>query len=281
MINTCVRLDVARPGADLLAPSRARVVMFGFAGASIMSLQSLARAFPPELEIWGVEYPGRGMRWQQALPHDLDNLLRQMRQDVESLSEVPLIFMGYSMGAHVAYRLALQCPHLASALVVLSARAPHSAAADWYQRPLSDAELIGLLVALGGMPTEVLASPTLMEYFLPIMRADLALCAEMSRTAAASAAQALDCPLLVLQGEQDRLVPDANIALWHRVAQRHTTQAAGHAYPGGHFFHQGIETELAADIIRWLSSGPLAHAVMKTARPDTPELLQASLHHDS
>lgn len=245
-----VRLD-RQPGVWPDARTRpVRLVLFGFAGGTITALLSLARALPAWVEVWGAEYPGRGMRWQDPLLERIEPLLDDLRPGLARLSDRPVALLGYSMGAHVAYHLAQRAAVAPLGVIAISARPPCRGASDWTTGPMSDAELIGRLRALGGIPAEILDSRVWMDSFMPVMRADLALCADLNRFAAVP----LPCPVLALEGSQDRLLADAQVCRWLEVAPGRDRRSRHRAYPGGHFFHKGREGEVARDIAGWLDT---------------------------
>ncbi|HYL18163.1 MAG TPA: alpha/beta fold hydrolase [Burkholderiales bacterium] len=244
------RLDRPRDGLSDAPGPRLRLVLFGFAGGTITALMSLAKAFPSWIEVWGAEYSGRGLRWQSPLLESLDLILDDLLPGLAQLSRQPVAMLGYSMGAHVAYRLALRTVRPPLGLVVVSGRPPRWGSSGWAEEDLSDGELIARLQALGGMPPEVLDSRVMMDSFMPVMRADLELCADMNRFAP----RTLPCPLLVLEGTHDRLLVDADVPLWLNVAGGLPGQSLHRAYPGGHFFHKGTESGVARDIASWLTT---------------------------
>lgn len=244
------RLDRPRDGLADAPASRLRLVLFGFAGGTITALMSLANAFPAWIEVWGAEYPGRGLRWQSPLLESLDLMFDDLLPGLAQLSGQPVAMLGYSMGAHVAYRLALRTVRPPLGLIVVSGRPPRWGSNGWAEERLSDGELIARLQALGGMPPEVLDSRVMMESFMPVMRADLELCADMNRFAP----RMLPCPLLALEGTHDRLLVDADVPQWLNVAGGLPGQSLHRAYPGGHFFHKGMESGVARDIASWLTT---------------------------
>ncbi|WP_284206214.1 thioesterase II family protein, partial [Chitiniphilus shinanonensis] len=114
----------ARPDAPA-APLR--LVAYGFAGGSITSLLPLLQQLPSTIEVWGAEYPGRGLRWRDPLCHDAAAVIDDLLPGLERLADRPLALLGYSMGAQFAYRLALASAAAPLGLVAISARSPGGA----------------------------------------------------------------------------------------------------------------------------------------------------------
>lgn len=232
-----------------LSEPRLRLIMFGFAGGTVTALHSLAEALPTWIEVWGAEYPGRGMRWREKLNSSVDDLLSDLRAGLYLLDDMPLAFLGYSMGAHVAYRLALATsPKHLCAFIAMSARPPIHQVDQWESEQLSDAHLINKLEALGGIPAEILNNSAILEEFLPVMRADLSVCADFNHFDV----EPLPCPMLMLEGRDDRLLLNANAHRWLDVAGGNPQFSGHRMYSGGHFFHRGQEHQVADDTSVWL-----------------------------
>ncbi|MET3133683.1 medium-chain acyl-[acyl-carrier-protein] hydrolase [Oxalobacteraceae bacterium GrIS 1.11] len=243
--------------------ARMRLAIFGFAGGSITALLPLARQLPDWMEVWGAEYPGRGLRWKCPPLQTVADLLDDLHPGLQALRDRPLAVLGYSMGAQIAYRLGLDLPLLG--VIAAAAPPPCRRASTWRVEASSDQVLLEHLSELGGIPPGILANHTIMEAFLPVLRADLACCEDMNRLSS----PALDCPLLVLHGERDRLVGATDAQLWQQVAGGPARLSACRAYPGGHFFHHGREADIGADIGHWLRAllGPRAALLRPAVAP--------------
>lgn len=235
---------------DVAQRARVRVVLFGFAGGSITALLSLARSLPDWVEVWGAEYPGRGLRWKDAPVHKIQQLTDDLVPGLQALCDRPTVLLGYSMGANVAYRLALRLAGQVSAFVCVSATPPCRLVTAVRVHEGSDQQLLDHLIALGGIPSEILANEAIMEAFLPVVRADLACCADMAQLPTAP----LDCPILVLHGAEDRIVEAGDGRRWLQVGAPGDRANLHKVYAGGHFFHHGVEGAIAADIADWIAS---------------------------
>lgn len=243
-------------------PTRLRLAMFGFAGSTITSLLSLAEAMPPWIEVWGVEYPGRGMRWQTPLVAEIGLLADDLMPGLRELGRGPLALLGYSMGAHVATHMANVLESTPLGLVVVSARPPQAGATDWPAHGQSEEALVARLRALGGLPDEILANSVVMDGFLEVVRADLALCHDVDRCAPA----AVGCPVLAMQGRDDHLLRDVAFGDWTALCDG---PLAVHSqclqFDGGHFFHRGREDAVADAIAHWLARVATARGVPPAA----------------
>jgi medium-chain acyl-[acyl-carrier-protein] hydrolase len=100
---------------------------------------------------------------------------------------------------------------------------------------LPDPAFVAELRRLSGTPETVLQDSELMEVFLPLLRADFAIC----ETYKYSIEAPLDCPLSVFGGLRDDRVSRDELAAWRSQTSASFTL---HMFPGNHFF---LESERA------------------------------------
>jgi medium-chain acyl-[acyl-carrier-protein] hydrolase len=94
---------------------------------------------------------------------------------------------------------------------------------------LNDAEFVAALRDLNTMPTAVLENEELLALLLPLLRADFAIYEQYQF----QAGSLLRCPITILGGKADALVPPERLLPW----QEHTVQPSGvHLFVGGHFY---------------------------------------------
>ncbi|MDO5056368.1 MAG: alpha/beta fold hydrolase [Lautropia sp.] len=265
-----LHLRLQRPGAPTPPFPACRLLILGFAGGAVTSLLPLATAFADDIDTWGIEYPGHGMQWQRPLHHTLQPMLDDLLESIDVLDDIPLVLLGYSMGAQLCHRLAQLRPHSIRGLVLLSARPPQDPDLSRPSREVGDEELTVRLQKLGGMPAGVLAHEGLMSLFLPVIRADLAICAELGHSGIRAARTPLDCPVLALQGNHDPMLQDTSMHQWLGLAPGLSGRNAFRSYEGGHFFHSGRERQLATDIETWIRSHVLSLRVA-SHQPPSPQ----------
>jgi medium-chain acyl-[acyl-carrier-protein] hydrolase len=151
---------------------------------------------------------------------------------------------GHSFGAGVAYELTravldqrMQPPRL---LAVSGRRAPHRPATQPPVHHASDDAFLAYLISLGGIPDEVRDHPSLLEAFLPTLRADFA----VHETYQPVPASRLNVPVSAFTGADDPAVSVVDLLAW-----RDTTARAFRArvFMGGHFYlRQHCESILSA-----------------------------------
>ncbi len=220
------------------------LICFPFSGAGA----NIFRTWANELDnanLLAVQLPGRERRIMENPIDDLDSLVNELADALEPRLDRPYLLFGHSMGALIAYRLALAMeakPMKAARHLIVSAyRSPEVPNRNRSLHNLSDPEFIDELKKYGGTPEEILQHEESMDLLLPMLRADF----RMHETYRHGDEPPLDCPISAFAGESDSLVPMADMALW-------SSKTVGgfdlKRFKGGHFFLQESRSELLAAI---------------------------------
>jgi surfactin synthase thioesterase subunit len=206
-----------------------------YAGGNMWAYRALESVVPRQglqIDIVGLELPGRGRRANEALLTSLDDLADDVfRQLRDRVSGGPYALLGHSMGALLVLlaarrlrRAGLPAP---DALFVSGAEAP-SAQVTRRRHLLSPQAFLDMLRDMGGCPPEVLQDPELLAFFEPILRADF----KAVETWRPVAEPPIDAPLTVMIGAGDEVTDEAAQA-W----SAETTRAFRlEKFPGDHFF---------------------------------------------
>ena len=178
--------------------------------------------------------PGRELRLAEPLFSDFGPLLEAVDAELAPWLDAPFAVLGHSMGALLAFewvRKLKQAKKVDPVCLILSGRrAPDIAPDPGLLLPLPDAAFLQELSArFQGMPRELMSDPELLEVYLPILRADIAV-VESYRF---HEDEPLSCPMRVFAGIEDKSLTFEQLIAW----KRHTTgKFAAHLLPGGHFF---------------------------------------------
>ncbi|MEV5320346.1 alpha/beta fold hydrolase [Streptomyces sp. NPDC052687] len=215
------------------ADARARVLFFPHAGGAASFYAPFAQRFPEGYDVAAVQYPGRQERWGEPFVTTVEGLADRLVPSLRrwAAKPVPLVLVGHSMGASVAFESMLRLGHdrlTAHCRLVVSGRAAPSVTQE-AQTFDSDQDLLDHLARLGGTDAAILSSPDLMDLVLPAVRNDYR--AVTSYRPAPDAV--VETPVLCLTGDRDPQVTAEEAGAW----KRHTT--AGFRLkmlPGGHFF---------------------------------------------
>ncbi|MFF2659460.1 thioesterase II family protein [Kitasatospora sp. NPDC058032] len=210
-----------------------RLICFPHAGGLASFFRPWGQLVPPGTELLAVRYPGREDRFLEPFAETMDELVEQIAGECVRLLDAPLAFFGHSMGASVAYEVALrlQAEHGAavSALFVSGRSGPGRE----HIRPLSgasDHQLMKELTELGGTDAEAFEDAELRELVLPTIRADYRLVEAYTATKAGAA---LNAPVTAYYGTRDAEVSRDSVEAWAEVTDSGFRMLP---FEGGHFF---------------------------------------------
>jgi medium-chain acyl-[acyl-carrier-protein] hydrolase len=226
-----------------------RLVTFPHAGGGPGTYARWDRALEPDVELWHVTLPGRAARAREPFARDWDVLVDELAAAIADDVPGPVALFGHSLGALLAFEVARRLTRTGrppAHLIVSGRPAPDSA--PKLEVPETDDELLRLIHrAYGGVPDQVRASREVLDYFLPILRADL----ELASDYAMRPGTELTCPITAMTGDADPTSPPAGLERWARQT------GAGCEYrvlPGGHFYLADQEPAALSTISRRLLS---------------------------
>lgn len=226
---------------------KVRLLCFPWAGAGASVYRKLARSCPDWMEVWAVQLPGREERYAEPRLLDMSACAEHVVQDLKSLSDLPLVLFGHSMGARLAFEVA---HHLSgkmgfqpAGLVVSGSAAPQLKKNSWWHLA-TDQELLAHLSWLGGTPETILKDSRAMKVLLPILRADY----EALETCTLQHQERLTCPLLICTGLQDHSLSLADVKGWTACT---TGPSVLHPFKGGHFYLTDAEQAVTQVITDW------------------------------
>ncbi|NVE01899.1 thioesterase II family protein, partial [Massilia sp. BJB1822] len=220
------------------APAAARVVMFPHAGGGASFYRGWSEEFPASVDLRVVQYPGREDRLNDRFAPSLGVLADSLAAVLANLPAAPLLLFGHSMGALLAYEVALRLERRgAPALrhLFVSGRRPPGCRPGGSVHRRDDAGLMAELAALGGTPSALQQQPELRALVLPAVRDDY----RLVETHPSRAGTALACALSACNGEAD-----ADAADMDGWAAHTSGPSALHLFPGDHFYLQAQRRRL-------------------------------------
>lgn len=234
--------------------ARVRLICFAHAGGSASSFATWHRLLPPEIEVCSVQLAGRETRRSEPFAREMTPLLEQLGSALAGAHERPVALLGYSLGAVIAFEYArtLRRRGLAGPvqLLVAASRSPQ----DRSYEPISHLPRPEFLRAItqryDGIPKPILDDPELLEYFLPVLQADLRLLESYQYYAEPP----LSCPITAFGGREDPRVQRDQLDAW---AVQTSAGFRSRLFPGGHFF-AGTQREAFLDAIREALAGELS-----------------------
>ncbi|MEM1205128.1 MAG: thioesterase domain-containing protein [Acidobacteriota bacterium] len=239
---------VFRPRTE---PAKLRLFCFPYAGGGASIYRTWASDLPAAIEAVPVQPPGRENRLMETPLRRMDDLANALVPELLPHLDRPFAFFGYSLGATLAYEVALRLQRLhgkpPAHLMVAARRAPHLPPSREAIHDLPEDAFIERLRELDGTPEEALANPELMELLLPLLRADF----EVVETYEPIQRPAVATTVTALGGLADPDVEREHLEAWSGYGQE---PFRVRMFPGGHFFlhDEGTRTSLIQAVIQEL-----------------------------
>lgn len=214
-------------------PDKINLICLPFAGGNINSYKGFKNHFSDQFNIINIEFPGRGSRIKESLLFTIEQIAEDVFSQLQHQLDKPYAIYGHSMGSLIAYEV---CKRIAEKglpkplHLFVSGKSGPSAQLDYIKmHDLPVAVFWKRVKEMGGIPQAILNEPELMNYFEPILRADLKAVEEYNYQNNKSA---FDFPITVMIGK-DEDITDENANLWQKET---THQLHFYKFPGNHFF---------------------------------------------
>lgn len=229
--------------------ARLKLLCLPPAGASASMYMRWRRSFPQWVEVVPVELPGRGSRFGEAFVEDFDALVLQLsREQVDGLRQ-PYALFGHSMGALLAYGIALRQrarhARLPEILLASGSPAPSRRDPDRFAGKDNDEALIEDMRKQGGTPEEVFANEEMLRLTLDVLGADYRVVEGYQH----QIVPPLPMPLHVFAGRDDDIEVERIEAWQEEAGGRFSVEW----FDGGHFFVRHSEAEVLKAVIERLS----------------------------
>ena len=239
-----IKVFEPRPHAPL------RLFCFPYAGGGASVYRLWPRGLPADLEVVGVQPPGRESRWRETALRDADAMADEALHAIEARLDRPFAFFGHSMGAIVAYEVAHRLDAAGGPaprhLIVSGRPAPSVPEVHPPIHDLPREEFIEQIRRYSGTPEEVLQNDELMSLLEPLLRADFAVSESYEHDPGRAK---LDVPLTAIGGTDDPDVPVDALEPW---SEETSGPFRKHVIEGGHFFVNEQRDETLAIVARTL-----------------------------
>ena len=205
-----------------------------FAGGDSRSYRNLQQHLAPHILLKSPELRGRNSRINEAPLTNIHPIAADIFQQLQlTVGSRRYALYGHSMGALLVYLVTQfilkQDFPPPTHLWVSGLPAPSIPRPLPHKYRLTKSEFINYIKDLGGLPEELLAYPDIVDFFEPILRADV----QAVETYHYQVKPPFDLPLTIFDGEQDKNTTEAGLLAW----QQETTQPiTRYEYQGGHFF---------------------------------------------
>lgn len=224
--------------------SASRVVLLPHAGGGASYYRRWARGVPESTQWWVVQYPGREDRLSEQLTSSWTDVVDSINAALLDSAPEPTVLFGHSMGAFLAFEVALRLEERGYPLrrLVVSGREGPARVPSSRPPTLDDAALLKSLSAHAGTSEEVLRDPEIRAMVLPVLHNDYAIVADYAPTTD----RMLACRVDAVAGRDDPGLDPQDLAAWTDVT---SGKFAAHRVDGGHFYADETQLHLA----RWLA----------------------------
>ena len=220
-----------------------RLYCFSYAGGNAYNFVSWDDSLHAIAEVCAIQLPGRSTRLDEQPINEIGELIPKLAEVVQDNSKKPFAFFGHSLGALIAYELAVYCARrrleMPRTLFVSGCAAPHLIPKSSGAVELSDDALLEELRSYAGTPPEILENKELMNIALPSIRADF----EMRDKYRYVSSSKLDIPFIILAGSGDGESPENDARGWFEHSSRGSRIEW---FDGGHFFINSHRDEVLA-----------------------------------
>lgn len=239
------------------SPNKIRLYCLPYAGATAHIFQRFRPHLNPEIEIVPLDPPGHGSRIDEPLipscTEMAEILYGRCRDDIERGGD-KFAFFGHSMGSILAYLITRilrdKKGPMPIHLFLSGSAGPLPSAAFKNVHLLPDNEFVKKLVQLGGLQESAIATPLVVDQFLPILKSDFQAYSEFGGVND----NPVPVPLSVFLGSSDNTTCHEPI-IWDSVTSIGATRFY---FEGGHFFLMNYIDTIAAIIRNTLIPSPIA-----------------------
>ncbi|WP_103528601.1 thioesterase II family protein [Streptomyces sp. SM12] len=208
-----------------------RLLCLPHAGGSASYFFPVSQRLSPRVEALAVQYPGRQDRRTEPCLDSVEALADRLVEVVGPWQDKPLALLGHSLGASVAFELAvrLEARGVRLAALFASGRRAPSAHRDERLHQHDDDGLIAEIKRLNGTQSQLLDDDEVLRMVLPSIRADY----KAAETYRYRPGPPLAAPVYALTGDSDPKATTDEVRKW---ADHTDGEFAMTVYPGGHFY---------------------------------------------
>ncbi|MEE1943113.1 alpha/beta fold hydrolase [Streptomyces sp. TRM 70361] len=224
-----------------------RLLCLPHAGGSASYFYPVSQRLAPRVETLAVQYPGRQDRRNEPCLETVQDLADQIVEVLGPWQDKPLALFGHSLGATVAFEVALRMEARGTrpaALIASGRRAP-SAPRDERVHLRNDEGLLEEIRRLDGTQSQLLEDDEIRRMVLPSIRADY----KAAETYRYEPGPPLSTPLYALTGDADPKATTDEVRTW---ADHTTGRFEMTVYPGGHFYLNAHAPAVTEEIAAWL-----------------------------
>lgn len=236
--NTCMTQNTLPANPWVVRPrpnpqARLRLFCFPYAGGAASVFAAWPAGVPQDVDVCLIQLPGRQGRLEEPPFTRMEPLVKALALAIHLYLDKPFAFFGHSLGTKISFELARHLRAQGTSppvyLFFSGSVPPHIPSSDSPIHNLPDIEFAETLRRFKGTPEALLQNEELLQLFLPLLRADIAL----HETYQYIPGEPFDCPISAFGGLEDGEVSRENLEAW-RVHTR--GEFTLRMFPGDHFF---------------------------------------------
>lgn len=227
-----------------------KLICLPFAGGSKYAYQKFIKLSPDWMDVVPLDLAGRGSRINEKPMTVMGDIVEDILEKIVPIIDQPYAIYGHSMGALTTLLLVREIRKrglpMPMHIFVTGHGGPSTSDKKIVRYNMEQKDLVSELKALDGMPEEVLKDKVLLDYCLPIIRADF----EAIETYEYEEDEPLDVAITCVIGREEQ------ISLERAESWKVETnlELVVKQYPGKHFFIFNYEQELIQLICKTLDA---------------------------
>lgn len=234
-----------------ICPERPTLFCFPFAGGGASAYNSWIQKMQGKITVCPIQLPGREERIMEKPYSNMVDMLDELEETIWESIKGSYAFWGHSMGGKIAYELERRMEKrgkTAQCFLVSGSRIPSIPEPNPIYH-LPDDEFKKALGRFEGTPKEILENQELMDFFLPMLRADFT----MDETYYDKELTVLQSPIEAFGGRKDREADEKAMKEWRKYTER-TFHC--HMFEGGHFYIREQEEAVLSEVRKCLLGVP-------------------------
>jgi medium-chain acyl-[acyl-carrier-protein] hydrolase len=233
-----------------------RLFCFPYAGSGTLAYRRWIDDLSEKIELCMIRLPGRESRLNEPPFIELTPLVEYIAESIVTYLNKPFAFWGHSMGGLIAFELSRTLRRKRQAqpyhLFISGRGAPQlpRQGSTIHNLPLN--QFIDKVRSLNGIPEKMWNYPEMIEMFIPILRADFAVC----ETYLYIDEPPLDSPITALGGLQDQTTSLKSLEAWKEQTSSSFTVEM---FPGDHFYIHKLQKSVLHLISQSLFQMPFSY----------------------
>ena len=232
----------------LLSPKKEpllRIFLFPYAGSGPSAFYQWPKYLNDYVELVCLNLPGRGARLSETSYTSMNQIIENAKHEIDTLLDKPFIFIGYSLGAKIAYELLLNLHQrnlpLPAHWITIASPSPHLPRQSDPIHQLDDKDFLFALTKYAGIPEEILSDNEWMEMLMPSLKGDFSILENTQPVTKTT----WSIPISILGGEYDQQIDTEELKKWSELFPNiHLYRL----FPGNHFFIKEFEKQVLSII---------------------------------